>query len=188
MKEKKIYTTKEIALIAMFVAVICVCSWIQIPLGEPFAPFTLQTFAVFTAVGILGLKGGLTAVIVYILIGAVGLPVFAGFKGGIGALMGTTGGYIIGFIFTALAEGLIIKTFKRKIPSLIFGMLLGLILCYAFGTAWFIIIYTKTKGTVSIASALAWCVTPYIVPDLAKIALAITITKSVQKTKLLGNM
>ena len=78
--KKSIYTTKEIALIALFVALTAVCAWITIPMPAPFAPFTLQTFAVFTALGILGLKNGLTAIIVYCLLGIVGLPVFAGMK------------------------------------------------------------------------------------------------------------
>ena len=90
--KKSIYTTKEIALIALFVALTAVCAWITIPMPTPFAPFTLQTFAVFTALGILGLKNGLTAIIVYCLLGIVGLPVFAGMKGGVGVLLGTTGG------------------------------------------------------------------------------------------------
>ena len=100
--KKSLYTTKEIALIALFVALTAVCAWITIPMPAPLAPFTLQTFAVFTALGILGLKDGLTAIIVYCLLGIVGLPVFAGMKGGVGVLLGTTGGYIIGFIFLSL--------------------------------------------------------------------------------------
>ena len=174
--KKSIYTTKEIALIALFVALTAVCAWITIPMPTPFAPFTLQTFAVFTALGILGLKNGLTAIIVYCLLGIVGLPVFAGMKGGVGVLLGTTGGYIIGFIFTALSVGLITKKFGKSIPVLAISMVIGLILCYAFGTAWFI---------VGISSALAWCVTPYILPDLVKIAVAITIVKAVEKSKVM---
>lgn len=183
--KKSIYTTKEIALIALFVALTAVCAWITIPMPEPFAPFTLQTFAVFTALGILGLKNGLTAIIVYCLLGIVGLPVFAGMKGGVGVLLGTTGGYIIGFIFTALSVGLITKKFGKSIPVLAISMVIGLILCYAFGTAWFIVVYTNTKSAVGIASALAWCVTPYILPDLVKIAVAITIVKAVEKSKVM---
>ena len=87
------------AYIGLFAVVIAICSWISIP---TVVPFTLQTFAVFLAVAVLGGKRGTLSVIVYVLLGAVGLPVFSGFKGGIGVLLNTTGGYIIGFIFSAL--------------------------------------------------------------------------------------
>ena len=97
---KKQFTTKEMVLIAMFAAIMAVCSWITIPIGE--IGITLQTFAVFCALGILGGRNGFFSVIVFILLGAIGLPVFSGFKGGIGALTGPTGGYILGFIFMAL--------------------------------------------------------------------------------------
>ena len=84
------------AYIGLFAVVIAICSWISIP---TVVPFTLQTFAVFLAVAILGGKRGTLSVIVYVLLGADGLPVFSGFKGGFGVLLNTTGGYIIGFIF-----------------------------------------------------------------------------------------
>lgn len=91
---------QSMAYIALFAVVMAVCSWISIPILE--VPYTLQTFAVFLAVGVLGGKRGTLAVLVYILLGAVGVPVFAGFTGGLGYLLGNTGGYIIGFLFTAL--------------------------------------------------------------------------------------
>lgn len=182
---KPLYTTKEIALIALFVALTAVCAWISIPLPAPLVPFTLQTFAVFTALGILGLKNGLTAIIVYCLLGAVGLPVFAGMKGGLGVLLGTTGGYIIGFIFTALSVGIITKKFGRSVPVLVISMVIGLILCYAFGTAWFMVVYTNSKSAVGLATALGWCVTPYIIPDIVKIAVAITIVKAIERSKVM---
>ena len=91
-------TTKDMALTAMFAVLIAVCSWISIPLA---VPITLQTFGVFCALAVLGGKRGFFAVLVYILLGAAGLPVFAGFKSGIGTLFGSTGGYIVGFLLMA---------------------------------------------------------------------------------------
>ena len=91
--------TTDLVYTALCAALIAVCSWISVPAA---VPFTLQTFAVFAALNLLGGKRGTTAVLVYILLGAVGLPVFSGFKGGPGVLLGTTGGYIIGFLFTGL--------------------------------------------------------------------------------------
>lgn len=170
--------TIDLAYIGLAVALIAVCSWISIPTA---IPFTLQTFAVFTTVGLLGVYRGTLAVFVYILLGAVGAPVFAGFKGGISALFNTTGGYIIGFLFTALVTGAIIKAFGKKVWVLAIAMVIGLIVCYAFGTAWFMVLYARQKGAIALTTALSWCVTPYIVPDLIKIALAVLLTRRVGK-------
>lgn len=176
METKSKLKTIDLAYIGLAVALIAVCSWISIPTE---IPFTLQTFAVFAVVGLLGLYRGTIAVLVYILLGAVGAPVFAGFQGGLGALLGTTGGYIIGFFFTALITGGIMKAFGKSIPVMFIAMVLGLAACYVFGTVWFIYVYTNTKSAVSIATALSWCVIPFIVPDLCKIALAIVLEKRV---------
>ena len=176
-QKKKKKNLIDMALIAMMAALIAVCSWISIPVGE--IPITLQTFAVFVAVGLLGMKRGLLSVVVYILLGAIGVPVFAGFKGGIGALFGTTGGYIVGFLFLSLIAGLILDKFGKKVYVMIIALALGLLVCYAFGTAWFMVIYMKNTGPVGLMTVLGWCVFPYIIPDLVKMALAIAITKAV---------
>ena len=106
--------TRDMALIALFAALIAICAWISIPAP---VPFTLQTMAVFLAVGLLGGKRGTIAVAVYIMLGAVGLPVFSGFNGGIGALLGPTGGYLIAYPLMALLIALILnKTGRRSIP------------------------------------------------------------------------
>lgn len=164
--------------IALFAAIMAVCSWIQIPMT---VPFTLQTFAIFCALGTLGGKSGTISVLVYIVLGAVGVPVFAGFSGGMGVLMGTTGGYIIGFLFTALLYWAITHFFGEKLPVMIIAMVLGLLVCYAFGTAWFMIVYANANGVVGLITALGWCVFPFIIPDLVKIALAILIAKRIPK-------
>ena len=95
----KQFRVVDLAYMAVCAALIAICSWISIPAA---VPFTMQTFAVFCVLGLLGGKRGTISILVYILLGAVGLPVFAGFSGGIGILFGTTGGYIIGFIFVGL--------------------------------------------------------------------------------------
>ena len=111
-EQKKLLRPIDMAYIGMFTALITVCSWISIPTT---IPFTLQTFAVFLTVALIGTKRSFISVIIYILLGAVGLPVFSGFKGGVGALLGPTGGYIIGFLFTALITGLILDKIGKKI-------------------------------------------------------------------------
>ena len=163
--------TRDMALCALFAALLAVCAWLVIPIGD--VPFTLQTFGVFAALGLLGGKRGTIAIAVYLLLGAVGAPVFAGFKGGVGALLGVTGGYLVSYIFMGLIVIAAEKLFgDRSIVFLIAGVI-ALIVCYAFGTAWFVVAYAKTAGPISWAAALGKCVIPFVLPDLAKLALAV---------------
>lgn len=166
--------TYDLVYVSIFVVLITICSWISIPLT---VPVTLQTFGVFIAVGLLGGKRGTLAVLVYILMGAIGLPVFSGFTGGIGILAGTTGGYIAGFLFSALLMWGIEKLFGRGTPVLAGSMVLGLIACYAVGTLWFMTVYAASSGPVGILTVLGWCVFPFIIPDIAKIVLALVLSK-----------
>ena len=168
----------NLAYIAMGAALIAICAWITIPIGP--VPFTMQTFAVITIAGLLGWKRGVASVFVYIALGALGAPVFSGFGGGIGVLAGVTGGYIVGFIFTALIVGLVADRFKGILP-LALSRLGGILCCYAFGTIWFMIVYTRSTGAIGLVSILSKCVFPYILPDLIKIALGILLTKRLRK-------
>ena len=166
--------TRDIVFIGIFAALIAICSWISVP-------FTLQTMGVFTAVGLLGGKRGSLAVLVYILLGLVGLPVFAGFSGGVGVLFGTTGGYIIGFLASALLMWGIETVCGRGKIVLAVSMVLGLVVCYAIGTLWFMAVYAKTSGAVGLGTVLGWCVIPFIIPDLIKIAVALFLTDRFRK-------
>lgn len=173
-KEKTGFSTKDIVYIGIFTALIAVCSWICIPTA---VPFTMQTFAIFLAVGLLGGKRGSLAVIVYVILGAIGLPVFSEFTGGFGILLGTTGGYIVGFVLSALIVWLFEGLLGRKTWVLALSMVLGMLSCYALGTAWFILVYSKANGAVGILTTLSWCVFPFVIPDLIKIALALLLSK-----------
>ncbi len=169
---------KNIAQTALGVALITVCAWVTIPVFA--IPFTLQTFAVAFVGALLGWKKGIAAVAVYVLMGLVGVPVFAGFKSGVVALAGPTGGYIVGFVFLALFPALanllpITKTTKRCAISYLF-MVIGLAVCYAFGTAWFVVMYDCTVGY-----ALMMCVVPYLAADFVKLALAALLAVRLQK-------
>ncbi len=164
---------RDLVYIAAFAALIAVCSWISIPAA---VPFTMQTFAVFAALGLLGGKRGTFAVLIYLLLGAVGLPVFAGFKAGLGALLGTTGGYLVGFVFAGLIYLAAEKIFGGRTAVKALAMLAGLAACYAFGTGWFMTVYAKANGPVSLGTVLGWCVLPFVVPDLVKIGLALLLT------------
>jgi biotin transport system substrate-specific component len=175
---KSRWTARDLAYMALLAVIIAVCSWISIPAT---VPFTLQTFAIFLAVGLLGGKRGTLAVLVYILLGAVGIPVFSGFAGGIGVLFGSTGGYILGFLGSALVYWLITAHFGSRLPVRIIAMVLGLAVCYAFGTAWFMVVYARTSGAIGLATALSWCVLPFIIPDLCKLALAVILTDRIAR-------
>lgn len=170
--------TYDIVYIAVFAVIMAICSWISIPAA---VPFTLQTFGVFIAAGVLGGKRGTLSVLVFILLGAVGIPVFANFSGGIGVLAGPTGGYIIGFLFSALVMWAMEKLPGKKSIMQIVSMVVGLVICYAFGTAWFMVVYGKANGPVGLVTALGWCVFPFIIPDFIKIALAYVLSRKLRK-------
>lgn len=165
---------RDLCYMAVFAALMAVCSWLSIPV--PPTPFTLQTLGLFLTVGLLGGRRGTGAVVVYVLLGAFGLPVFAGFTGGVGILLGTTGGYIVGFILSALAMWGLERLLGRRPWALAVSMLAAMVIYFAFGTAWFMAVYLRTTGPVTLLSVLGWCVFPFLLPDLLKLALAMVIT------------
>ena len=170
-------TTKRMTRIALCAALLAPCAWLSVP-TQP--PFTMQTFGVFLTLLLLGAKDGTIAIGLYILLGALGVPVFSGFNGGMGALMGPTGGYIVGFLLICLIFGLLCgKGAGLWLKAL--ALLLGLAVCYAFGTLWFVKVYGDMKGPISTLSALSMCVFPFILPDLAKLALALWAGKRLEK-------
>lgn len=170
--------TRDIVYMSVFTAMISICSWISIPAS---IPFTLQTMGVFTTVGLLGGKRGTLTILTYILLGAIGIPVFAGLTGGISVLLGTTGGYIMGFLLSALLMWGIETIIGRNQIVLAFSMIAGLIVCYVFGTAWFMLIYTQHSGVIGLSTVLGWCVIPFIIPDLIKIGVALFLTNRLKK-------
>ena len=169
--------TRDLVYIAICTSLICICSWITIP-GT--IPFTLQTFAIFVTLGLLGWRRGLFSILIYIILGIIGLPVFSSFNSGIGVILGPTGGYIIGFIFAALIYSLISLFIKNENVLLILGFTLSLIICYLIGTVWFYYVYSG-NNEITLLSVLTMCVFPFIVPDILKILLAIFVVKNVKK-------
>lgn len=170
--------TYDLVYIGVFAVLMAVCSWISIPTA---VPFTLQTFGVFMAVGILGGKRGTAAVGLYLLLGILGVPVFAGMTGGVGVLLGTTGGYIVGFLFSALVMWAMEKIPGKKSMIQVLSMIAGLLVCYTFGTIWFMMVYMRTEGAVGLMTVLGWCVIPFIVPDILKIILAYGLSRKLKK-------
>ena len=178
MKQASKLKILDMTYIAVSAVIIAICSWISVP-GP--VPFTMQTFAVCFVVGTLGGKKGTLAVLIYLLLGALGVPVFAGFSGGIAVLFGATGGYLAGFILSALLMWGMERLFGKKTYILGISMVLGLLVCYAFGTAWFMYVYGKNTGPMGLGTALMTCVVPYLIPDAINIALALPLSKKLAK-------
>ena len=164
--------TREIAYGGLSIALLAICSWISIPFT---IPFTLQTLAMFLICLVFGGEKGTIYVFVYIIAGAIGLPVFSGFRGGIGALMNLTGGYILGFLWSSLFLWLTEKYWINNSKLFILCSVIGLCLCYSFGTYWFLNVSLQNQNILSVRSVLSVCVFLFIIPDLIKIILAYSI-------------
>ena len=154
--------TKQLVRIALMAAVLCVLAPWKIPVGP--IPITLASFGVYLAAGVLGPLEGTIAVVVYVLLGGVGVPVFSGFTGGAGCLLGLTGGYILGYIPCAAVSGLLMG---RNAPlwRRALALVAGTAVLYALGTA----MYCIQSGK-ALAAALAACVLPFLPLDAVKIA------------------
>lgn len=177
-ENKNRLSTLDLVYVGLSAALIAVCSWISIPLT---VPITLQTLGICLVAGLFGTKIGTLATVVYVALGAVGVPVFSGFKSGVGALMGSTGGYIIGFIFTALIVGYISDKTGGKLWCVVLGMIAGVLACYVFGTAWFAVVYAKTSEPAPLATILGWCVLPFLIPDAVKIGVAAVLANRLKR-------
>lgn len=168
---------KTMSVSAMMAAVICVLAPIAIPVPTAAASVTLATFAVYLAAGALSPLQSFLSVVLYILLGFAGLPVFSGFTGGAGVIAGPTGGYIIGYIFCVLGAGLLIAKFPGKFYIYPIALIIGTALCYICGTIWFV--HLTGKG---LAAALSMCVIPFIPLDIIKIIIAAPVGFRLRKT------
>lgn len=153
---------------ALFAALLALCAWICIPVSD--IGITMQTFAVSLALLLLGGKWGSISIFLYLLLGSFGVPVFSGFRGGFGVLLGATGGFLWGFLFSGLAY----RALERfgKLPALICGQLI----CYLLGCVWFSFYAGGGLGFI-----LLRCVVPYLIPDAVKIWLALSLSGRLQK-------
>lgn len=172
--KRNLFKTAELAYIALGAAMITVCAWITVPFT---VPFTMQIFAVFFSLILLGGRNGTVAVAVYILLGAIGIPVFSGGKGGFSVLLGPTGGYLFGMLPIGAAYWIGTRLFGRKLWVEVALLVFGLLLCYAFGTVWFSILNAEK----SFFASLLVCVVPFLLPDAAKLALAVILGRRLRK-------
>ncbi len=171
------YTKKSTAYLlsfcALMTAVTCILAPLSIPIGP--VPLSLTNFVIYLSLYLLGWKLATVSYLIYLLIGLIGLPVFSGFTGGIGKLLGPTGGYIIGFIPMAILAGIAVEKYKNRFVQFL-ALVLGTIICYTLGTAWFCI-----EAQSHLSAALGLCVFPFIPGDLCKIILAMLIGPIIRK-------
>ena len=171
-------------LCALFAALTAICSQIMIPLPFTPIPINLALLAVWVCGGVLGAKNGAIAILVYILLGAIGAPVFVGLQGGLGALAGPTGGYIVGYLPSVIVMGLLARRgltadsgFLRFVFIIVRGILAAAA-CYACGTAWFMI----STGT-GFIPAMLMCVIPFIPGDILKLIAAEAVSAALRRAQ-----
>jgi biotin transport system substrate-specific component len=182
----------DLCYIGLFAAVLAICAWISIPISE--ISITLQTLGVCLAAGLLGWKRGTICVIVYILLGVCCVPVFSGFKNFYALIGSASAGYVLGFVFTALIVGFSsdrlhlvgekygkVKGQLLELLLLAVAMIVGVAVCYVFGTLWYMMIYKGSVTTQYLQIALTYCVYPYIIPDLVKIVVACVLVNRLKK-------
>ncbi len=182
---KKLLTTESLMLIPMFSALTAVLAQIFIPLPFTPVPVNLAMLAVFLGAGLLGGMKGAISQIIYLFLGAIGLPVFAGFTAGLGILVGPTGGYLVGYVIASLTIGILFQVFPKGDLFRIGAMIVGLVFCYTLGTLWFMFVMNTqadTKTNMELIAALTLCVLPFIPGDILKIMVAFLLIKRLKKT------
>lgn len=163
---------RELTTAAIFAALLCLlCPW-SIPIGA--VPISLALFALTVMANLLSLRLSLAATLVYLVLGCLGLPVFSGFGAGIGVLIGPTGGFLVAYLPFVCLIGLSTKAKKRWMRLLLIAA--ALLLCYAIGMVWYMIVTSA-----SVVSALIACVLPFVLPDTVKILLGLLVANSISQ-------
>ena len=173
MKNQKI-TTYQMAVTAVMAAVLCVLGPLTVPIGA--VPISLANFVICLTAWLLGPKFGTLSVVIYLLIGLIGVPVFAGYSAGVSILAGPTGGYLVGYLPLAFIGGLFIEKSNGNPVISGLGLILGDAVCYVLGTAWFVF-----QMQCELGYALSVCVYPFIAFDLAKIVISCIIGSLLRK-------
>lgn len=176
-------TIKTIALIGLMAALLCIMGPLSIPLPFSPVPLSLTNLAIFITIYVLGMKKGTISYLIYLLLGAAGLPIFSGFSGGLGKLLGPTGGYLFGFVFMALICGYFIDRWFQKWYLCLVGLLIGTAVCNLLGTLWL-----AYQNSMSIPAALMVGVMPFILGDLMKIAISLILGPVLRKALLRAHL
>lgn len=172
---KRRHTAGELVLAALLTAMIAICSQISLPI--PPVPASMSVFAVLLCGAVLGPAWGTLAVAAYVIMGAIGLPVFAGFRAGPNVLFGTTGGYLAGYILSAAAVGIFSRRLPRTAAWTFAAMALSLPLCYLPGALWMMLI-TRVNWLTAVVSGIL----VFIPGDLVKAFLAALLAVRLRKS------
>jgi len=175
-QSSKLFTTRDLTTTALLAAIICILGPIAIPLSFSPVPISLCTLGIYFALAVSNFKVGVTSVILYVLLGLVGVPVFANYTAGVGKLAGPTGGYIIGYIFMAIIYALFLRFGGNSLVLQIIGMVLGTLVCYGFGTYWL-----AKQLDMTFVAGLSVGVIPYIPGDIVKLIIALAIALPLRK-------
>lgn len=162
------FTTRRLVLIAMVTAITCILAPFSIPIPISPVPISLTNLVLLISIYVLGWKDATVSYLVYLLLGAFGLPVFSGFAGGLGKIAGPTGGYLTGFIFMTIIAGIFVERYTERRILVITGMVLATMVAYVFGTAWL-----AFQMELPFTGALSIGVIPYLPGDTVKIILAV---------------
>lgn len=183
-KEKKSLGVKRIVSIALMTAILCAVSPFALTIPISPVPISLATFIIYLAIMILGMRDGTISVVLYVLLGFVGAPVFTGFAGGAGKVLGPTGGYIIGYIFMSIITGFFVdRSYKSHSFAWQFlGMVIGTAVLYLFGSAWL-----SKQANMTFMTALSVGTLPFIIGDLVKIVVSIVIGGKVRSILIKNN-
>lgn len=173
MKTRKL-STKEIALIGLMAAIMCLAAPFSVPIGP--VPISLATLVIYFSIYLLGAFCGTLSCLIYLLLGLVGLPVFSGFSSGPEKLLGPTGGYLIGYLLMALIGGIFLDRYRKNILLQFLGLVLGTAACYILGTAWL-----AQQASLSLRAALWAGVIPFIPGDLIKIVAAMVVAPQIRR-------
>ena len=180
---KPLLTTRELTVTALMTAVMCVLGPISFPIPFSPVPISLGSLAVYLSAYVLGMKRGTLSVVIYLLLGLAGLPVFTGFSGGLSKVMGPTGGYMVGYVFVAVCAGLSADRGHGKKRYAAAGMIIGTFFLYLFGTLWL-----SRQLQITFFAGLGMGMVPYLPGDTAKIIIAVILGDAIRSALRSGHM
>lgn len=177
---KRRSAVQNMIFISLFATLMCIGAWLHFPSA---VPATMQTFVVFVALGLIGCRNTFIMLVVYVLLGALGLPVFSGFTGGFGALTGPTAGFIWGFLLGVPAFYIFEKYARGKKSLMIIGYIIYILIHYIPGALWYCYFNLGALSLEGIISSSLVTVVPFIIPDAVKLFLAMLVVEKIRRIK-----
>ncbi len=175
---KRRSTVRNMIFVSLFATLMCIGAWLHFP-GP--VPATMQTFVVFVALGLMGSRNTFIMLVIYVLLGALGLPVFSGFTSGFGALTGPTAGFVWGFLLGVPVFYIFERYFSRKKILIIIGYIIYILIHYIPGALWYCYFNLGALSVEGIISSSLVTVVPFIVPDAIKLVLSLFVVKRLRR-------